>query len=404
MKKYKDSFFEFIFGIYICFKFIFRKRKKESRFDGAVLLATGGHIGDALADASAWDKLVDYYSAQNKQIYFIAPKASWKVLRKILCIEKVTYIEGGTVDLVEEYGVRKSRRMLSILEGIDFNTIMTRLHGDARLFSMLACLPAQRKVAILENNMTKGKKGLLIQMLSKQYTDIIVASQDINQMEYVKMAMIRLKVPDYYISIAHIPVQCKIKHSKSYITIAVDSLRYERRWTSERFIELIEQLLILYDCDILITGTSVSKEDMEKYEMIFRGNHRVKNTVGKLNFDEWIETLRGALFHVGVDSGSIHIAASVGTTAFCLTGVWQGHSWFPYVIEKATPDTAEPICIYRQDVDIENLSCYNCVSKKEYGFGNELCREQCRNKMPCLCLTNIMVEDVLKVIREKFMV
>ena len=67
----------------------------------------------------------------------------------------------------------------------------------------------------------------------------------------------------------------------------------------------------------------------------------------------------------------------------------------PYQIDEKDDSTMEPICIYRSDVDINEMDCYACkVYRTRIGRGNKECYSLCMNGRPCLCLGKIEVEDV----------
>ena len=108
--------------------------------------------------------------------------------------------------------------------------------------------------------------------------------------------------------------------------------------------------------------------------------------------------MQDSRFVVSLDSGTAHVAASLGVTCFCLTGVWDGHRVLPYVIDEMTSDTEEPICIYRKDVNIESLPCYGCFSKRHIGWGNTECNNRRKSELPCLCFESITVENVIEMI------
>lgn len=109
-------------------------------------------------------------------------------------------------------------------------------------------------------------------------------------------------------------------------------------------------------------------------------------------------------WNIGEESGSIHVAATIGTPAFYLAGMWDEYRFLPYKQEKIDPWIKEPICIYRNDIDVEQLSYANCNSYGKIGYGNKICSLLCRKKQPCLCLQSVQVKDVFEVIESAFKV
>lgn len=86
----------------------------------------------------------------------------------------------------------------------------------------------------------------------------------------------------------------------------------------EQYALLVDNLLRSYPYDIYCTGGTLANEVYHYcYERI-KDKNRFFNFAAKTTVIEWFELIRGAVFHIGVDSGSIHVAASVGTQAFVL--------------------------------------------------------------------------------------
>ncbi len=368
------------------------------RSSDKVLLVETGHIGDAIIDASFWQAITERAVSQGKEVYLLSTQEDHKILKRVLESEQITYMECDK-DLPT---VDSCRKVFSELKEISFDIIVVRPHGSKRIYLMSSAIPAIRRYAILKTELLSDRWMCVIRrIVAKRFTNSIVEDERIREKDVLEKMAGLLRISDYHMSILPI-CECERKHVSdwAYVTISVDSQNTARRWQTDRFITLIKELLKTYDEDIILTGSFLNEEDTKKYEEAFYGNERVYNFIGKCSFDQWIELLRGAHFHIGIDSGSIHVAASVGTTAFCLTGVWHGHRIFPYSMEAYQLGTTEPICVYRQDVDVDKIPCYGCAAKKEYGWGNRECLVKCRSGHPCLCLEKITVDDVMGAIEK----
>lgn len=373
-------------------------RPQEEIFESDnVLLFSGGGIGDAVMDASAWATLIDFYSGQGKNIYIICPKENLNLLKRIPDTGKARFIEAVPDKDITRESVAD---LFDKIGNMTFDTIAARVHGSVWNYLEANALTAKRKYVVIEQEMLRGLRAAVMKLLPARFTTVITETPEMNERDAVEQLLRQMGIKDYKMRILPIPKQCEFNYpQREYITVAVDSRNPKRRWTSDKFIKLIRQLLNDYEYDIYITGSYLGPEDIKLYNSAFMDNDRVVNLVGKQSFEEWIELLRGARFHIGIDSGSIHIAASVDTWAFCLAGVWQGYRFFPYDMEDS-PYIKKPICVYRSDVDVRGLKCHNCAGRRTFGAGNKVCRSQCRNGEPCQCLTAITVEDVLLAIKE----
>jgi ADP-heptose:LPS heptosyltransferase len=115
------------------------------------------------------------------------------------------------------------------------------------------------------------------------------------------------------------------KHREEYIVINPNAseLRIERRWNTEKFIELADKILSEYpEKKIVLTGSLEEKAYVEK---IFRGikeehQEKVINTSGKLTLKELIALIDGCSLMITNDSGPLHIAFALKKRTIALFG------------------------------------------------------------------------------------
>lgn len=374
-----------------------RKPNKKTDKENNVLLVPGGHMGDVLVEISAWQSIIEHYQQQGKQIYILSTKIAWNVFQMTMDTNKLHYFEGDCCVDGTGWSLNVARKLFSSFKTIYFDTIIGHLRDNYSQF-IINAIPARQKYIILPQIFCDGVQGKIISRICADTgTKKVIRSPGISETEYWKQLLHILKIPNNYLHIMPIPKHCeKPMRQGKYVTISVDSLNPIRRWPTESFVELIAWLLENYKYDVCITGQKVSSDELSKYNQ-FTSDKRFFNLVNQVSFNEWVELIRGAQFHIGVDSGSIHIAASVGTQAFCLAGVWHGMEFMPYHLAEIE-NTKKPICIYREDVSIDTLNCYGCAAKRGYGYGNAECLAQCRASQPCLCLSKITPDDVMAAI------
>lgn len=373
------------------------KRKKCA--SNSILIIEGGHIGDAIMDSSALCYMAEYYVKMGKKVYFLCSPSLWSMLKKISPMKDVEYV--GNDYSYDHKCYNSVWKVYAHLKNIKFETIIGINNCESRIHCLISYLIASEKWGVIEgqsesHRLLRYKK----QFIKRCYTKILWGDRSRFQLRWLEQLLQELKIDGYKAESSFMKPCVDIQiANKTYITIAVDSANPVRRWPAQNYIELISKLLDNYEDDIYLIGTNIDPDlKSQLASKLHSERERIKDLVGKTSLEEWIEIIRVSRYLIGVDSGSIHVAAAVGTLAFCMTGVWSGHKCMPYDVEYVTPGTKLPICIYRQDTDVDSMPCYDCGFYREYGYGDAECLEQCKNGRPCLCLSKITPDDVMNAI------
>lgn len=375
------------------------KNKKTVNNNKILIIATG-HIGNAIMDAGAMAYLSKYYQRQGKQVCFLCSNEMRNAFSLVMDLDQITFLS----DKYHYVGIAtyfsSVKQTLDNLKGWEFERIIVTLTScDPLVHYVVATTPANESWGVFDD--TKCEHGYFRHYFERYYTNKVMVPIDMQEAQRLKLLLEQLGCSGFQTSIQYIPVQMDYPERAPYITVAVDSTSTQRRWVAEKFVALVSRLLEEYPYDVYLTGNQLASDESALYDSAFGEEPRVKNYIGKTGFKEWIEMLRHGQFHIGVDSGSIHVAASVGTQAFCLSGVWDGKRCLPYQIDKRDGRTVGPICIYRSDVVIEEMPCYACqVKKTRIGRGNDECYRECMEGRPCLCLQKIEVDDVVSAIQK----
>lgn len=378
--------------LYVISRILFRRSKRVN--NGCVLIIQWGNIGDVLLDAGSILSLTEYFKKKGKKVT-VAGKNEVKItLIDILGIRALDLvsIENGYLT------IESVKKVLSCLnkDGYEVIVSLTPWYNWPSLY-IPACLPCNESWGAFPEKYSNMFKRIL----SRVYTNRIVVPLDMHQMQRNKLLIEKIGVSDFQTEIMEIPPRSlNLSRANSCIVVSVDSSDTKRRWTTDNFIELTKCLLERYPYDICLTGTSVEMDAVEQYERSFAGNGRVKIAIGKLSIDEWVETVRSSQFVVSLDSGTAHIAAGAGVACFCLTGVWDGQRIMPYAVDKPPQGTKKPICVYQKSINLSDKKCYACLQKRRFGWKNKECRIQCKNDKPCLCLSEITVDDVMSAIEK----
>lgn len=363
-----------------------------------ILIYIDGRMGDILMDACAVRCLVDYYLQAGKHIYFVGSEATRAALALFMSLKEITYISAKmeNADAINIDSIEKFLKQ-EYFDKIIIFTQWERLW----ILNLIACANCNESWEVVSKKKNR-RMDLLIYFLKcmhRDFTNRIIVDRETHLTDRSKLLLTSLGIKDFKTSIVYLPKACDFSMPKPYMTISVDSNDSKRRWQAEKFIQLIRLLLNHRKEDIYLTGVHVDSSDLKKYENAFQCEDRVKMKVGQLQLKEWVELIRGSSLLIGVDSGAIHVAASVGTKSICLTGAWDGRRVIPYQRDIQTDRTEPPVCVFRSDVDPKDLPCYGCLGIRDIGYGNEQCATECKGRRPCLCLQAIEVDDVWNVAR-----
>ncbi len=175
--------------------------------------------------------------------------------------------------------------------------------------------------------------------LSKNRIGFYLRSSTFRMGIYTHMMFFNTRVPvsDAYLQLAKM-LNCKssganlynygaaINKSDSkfnnYIVINPNAsdLRLERRWGSQKFIDLIKALLEEYpQFEIVLIGSKDEMEYTSKISTQF-SDERLINTSGKTSLDELIGIVSNATLLITNDTGPMHLAFSSNTPVVCLFG------------------------------------------------------------------------------------
>ena len=400
MNKWKMILSKAAAFIYVFFLYINKKKKNVD--SGKILIIAAGHIGNAILDIDAIEELKNYYQRKNKKVYLLCALPLWKTFQAINNMEDYIYMEHAYPYQGNGTDLRNVRRTISKVQQHEFEEIIVTLNNAPLAHYVVAASICNKSWGVFDH--VKHTHGKLRYYFEKKYTNKVYVPIDLHETQRMKRLLEEIGAMNYQVRIHYITKTVFYTiPSHPYITIAMDSMSTERRWTKENYKELIYALLDIYPYDICCTGGAIASDIYEYCVAEMPSAERVKNYAGKTGLKEWFELLRGAILHIGVDSGSIHVAASVGTQAISLSGVWDGKRCLPYDLDIKSKNTCEPICVYRNDVDVNKMSCYACkVYGGRCGRGNSTCYGKCRKGDPCLCLENISTGMVMEVVENYF--
>jgi heptosyltransferase III len=142
--------------------------------------------------------------------------------------------------------------------------------------------------------------------------------------------------------------------SKKIIAVAPASKWESKVWAEERFAEVIDKLIIEKDIFPIVFG---GKEEREKGERLIKHWGIGANAAGELNIRQAAAALQKCELYVGNDTGTMHLAASVGTKCVAIfAAIDFPNRWIPI---------GNGHIIFRESVECEGCYSENCFNNRK---------------------------------------
>lgn len=139
---------------------------------------------------------------------------------------------------------------------------------------------------------------------------------------------------------------------RPWVGLGPSSNQAAKLWPKERYAEVVARLIRQWDIWPVIFG---GKEDCALGEFLLAQWSRGYNACGMLNVREAAKGLQRCRLYLGNDSGTLHLAASVGVPC---VGVYSAHNapgkWEPY---------GEGHIVLRKRIDCEGCGLSDCVER-----------------------------------------
>lgn len=395
-------------GFGFLFVFLLFKLKTKKIVDNKrILIIFGGHIGNAILNIDLLLEIQKKYSKEY-ELYILCNDSIKNILEtlddfsdfKFLDIS-YPYKDGGTTF----FNVIKT---IKYMRSFEFDKIVVNLaHMMPLAEYIVAAIHSNDSIGVFDDINHKTKSAIDIEhnfgnarwYFEKAFKTPIYVDFNTQEMYRQKLILKHLDI-EYNTRIYPIKKLTNMQFDiNNYFTVTIDSAVPTKRWEIQKFARVINAICEEHEYKVAITGAKGAENDYNQLIKLIKNKERVYNFVGKTTFSQWVELLRNGLFHIGVDSGSVHVAASVGTQAFCLDGAWDGTRAYPYYVEIHEDVTISPICIYMDNA--LSMPCCGCIPKRGImGTGNEECLLLCRNKEICFCLKGISAERVISDVKE----
>lgn len=181
-----------------------------------------------------------------------------------------------------------------------------------------------------QENYVKWKRSLFS---DDYYTKLITQSSEIlfefyrNKEFFEKMLKKKIEITKPYLDF--ISIKMYLPLPQEYIVIVPGAQEKSRRWSEEKFIELIKSLLNNFTFDVMLVGSASEYKITEKIaEQI--NSERVLNLAGKTNLPELGKIISNAKLLISNETSAVHFAAAVDTKFICLSNGQRFGRFMPY--------------------------------------------------------------------------
>lgn len=125
--------------------------------------------------------------------------------------------------------------------------------------------------------------------------------------------------------------ESQISNKKPRIIIHAGSGGYStaRRWDAQKFAQVADRLIEMYQAEIILVGTKDDDGLAVKTAM----KHEPVDMIGKTKLDTLARLIADADLFIGADSGVMHIAAATGTPVVAVFGPSNPAAWGPWIAD-----------------------------------------------------------------------
>jgi ADP-heptose:LPS heptosyltransferase len=367
---YKTIFFSRILEIaaFICLfpqRLFLRNKKSEVN---NILLIEPFQMGDIVALSVLFDPLKQKYPAAN--IFILTKNSNRHILDHDDRIKQVLTTDFPWSDHGEKKISWKRLKnvwkyILALRKEYQFD-IAIEPRGDVRsqiILRLLRCTTVVGYTNYVNSNINLAGLLLDIPILKPTYTHRF----DWNRyllvgLGYKESEIFPIKMPTF--RVYQTP---EIQKNKKHIVIHIGSGWQYRQWQKEKWILLLNQLVARTDYDIEVIGSKADMATILEIKSSVAVVERLRFT--ETSFELLVQKIQNADLFVGLDSGPMNIASSLGIKSLILFGPGDSQAWKPY--------NKQSRYIHKK----ENFPCNPCLQKKCYYSTNS-------------CMTYISVEEV----------
>lgn len=155
---------------------------------------------------------------------------------------------------------------------------------------------------------------------------------------------------------------------KNYIVVCAGASTLQRCWEEEKFIDLIDRLIVMTEKTVVLVGMKSEYKKNEKIRTSCKHHSKIINLAGKTSIMELFSVVQKAEFLVSNETGTAHIGGTLGILTFIICGGGDYGSFVPY------PPDIEGKTVF--SIFPANHDCFRC------GWSNPDCTKE--ETYPCI--------------------
>ena len=375
---------------------------KEDRPSGKrnnILIVGPDRLGDTLLSIEAIKQITNHYP--NNEMFLVCRK-SFICLFELYGLTSVHFIGiEGNVGKWPEY--KEFRRLTEIIRSIYYEKVFMTVSPNPWLTLLTACARA-KSYTNLAYQQYENRRNKIERYVKERVFDHGFVERDEVFLGRAYKNFLASNDIHYTSEGARLSINSGNRYRNKfdeYILFSPMSIVSSREMSDTKMKELLKGLLEINDYNIVLSGNAL---DARKIETVLRdflseeSKSRVINYAGKTSLEEFLILIKDAKLVIGVDSGQIHLAASIGTPSVALCGYWNPPQFLPYDYEKKT--LVYPECIFSK----KSYECKYCQASNgkwdKKTRPNPVCDEREKNGQSFLCLEEIDLQDVLDKVKE----
>ena len=272
-----------------------------------ILIFRNAKLGDYLITVPSIQIIKEKY--KKSKIYFLTSKNKHykelpKNIENLKLVDKFIFFQNNFTGYLKILSILKKQK-IDVVYNLQENTTLIRNIKHYFFFLLLGI---------------KVKKGFFYKQLNYlKYNETFQISKrvdkNIKAKKLYKLSKIKTKKDKKFLN-------------GKYLTISIGGFSQPKIWDIKNWKVLIQNILIKYNINIIITGTKKDYKNGLILEMI--NKNRVFSYCGKLTLKNLFNVIKYSKMHITNDNGSMHISTLYSKETICL---FSNHDpkgkWFP---------------------------------------------------------------------------
>lgn len=355
------------FLIYLLIDFIISFYKQEKK-NNSLLLIRLDLIGDYLLFRNFLEVIRESEKFKNYHITLLGNEI-WKSLAEKFdkeFVDEFIWINRNKFNNNFFYKFKVLKKIY--LKG--FETVIECSYSREILFGdvIVKTSRAQNRIGSsgANDSYVKWKRNLIT---NKYYNHIIPARNDIifeferNKEFFSQILNQKITINKPYLSIEK--VENKFSYLKNFIIVFPGATQKKRKWSTDKFAEVINYIISEYKLLIVIAGSK--KDTVLAKKILSKVNYNlIEDLTGKTDLPQLAKLISKAKLLISNETGAIHFAAILNTPFICISIGNHFGRFHPYPDEMVVKEE------YIFPDEIKKSLNYPNYLKTKYGYGSNL--------------------------------